>query len=179
MNKNSPLKISSPVPASPGAATGQIVFFADEAEEWAEKGKETILIRTETSPEDLRGMSAANGILTARGGMTSHAAVVARGMGKCCVSGAGSIHVDYKSRTLTVDEKVFKEGEWISLNGSTGEVYEGKIETELPELSGNFGRLMDLSDQHTKLKVRTNAVSPEEDEIARNFGASGIGLCRS
>lgn len=171
--------VTSGLPASPGAATGQIVFFADEAEAWAEKGKETILIRTETSPEDLRGMSAANGILTARGGMTSHAAVVARGMGKCCVSGAGSIHVDYKSRTLTVGEKVFKEGEWISLNGSTGEVYEGKIETEFPELSGNFGRLMDLSDQYTKLKVRTNADSPEEAAIARNFGASGIGLCRT
>ncbi|MDF1865843.1 MAG: pyruvate, phosphate dikinase [Saprospiraceae bacterium] len=171
--------VTQGLPASPGAATGQIVFFADEAEEWAENGKETILIRTETSPEDLRGMSVANGILTARGGMTSHAAVVARGMGKCCVSGAGAIHVDYKLRTMTVDEKVYREGDWISLNGSTGEVYEGKIETELPELSGNFGKLMDLSNKHTKMKVRTNADTPEDAAVARNFGASGIGLCRT
>jgi pyruvate,orthophosphate dikinase len=171
--------VTQGLPASPGAATGQIVFFADEAEEWAENGKETILIRTETSPEDLRGMSVANGILTARGGMTSHAAVVARGMGKCCVSGAGAIHIDYKLRTMTVDEKVYREGDWISLNGSTGEVYEGKIETELPELSGNFGKLMDLSNKHTKMKVRTNADTPEDAAVARNFGASGIGLCRT
>ncbi|MCR9290595.1 MAG: pyruvate, phosphate dikinase [Bacteroidetes bacterium] len=171
--------VTQGLPASPGAATGQIVFFADEAEEWTENGKETILIRTETSPEDLRGMSVANGILTARGGMTSHAAVVARGMGKCCVSGAGAIHVDYKLRTMTVDEKVYREGDWISLNGSTGEVYEGKIETELPELSGNFGKLMDLSNKHTKMKVRTNADTPEDAAVARNFGASGIGLCRT
>jgi pyruvate,orthophosphate dikinase len=171
--------ITQGLPASPGAATGQIVFFADDAEEWAENGKETILIRIETSPEDLRGMSVSNGILTARGGMTSHAAVVARGMGKCCVSGAGAIHVDYKLRTMTVGDRTFKEGDWISLNGSTGEVYEGKIETELPELSGNFGRLMSLSDKYTKLKVRTNADSPEDAEVARNFGAQGIGLCRT
>ncbi len=114
------------LPASPGAATGQMVFFADEAEEWVEAGKQVVLVRVETSPEDLRGMNVAKGILTARGGMTSHAAVVARGMGKCCVSGAGSLKIDYKARTMTVDGKVFKEGDWISLNGTTGEVYEGQ-----------------------------------------------------
>jgi pyruvate,orthophosphate dikinase len=167
------------LPASPGAATGQIVFFADEAESWAAAGKETILVRIETSPEDLRGMNVSNGILTARGGMTSHAAVVARGMGKCCISGAGEIHIDYKERTLESDGKVFKEGDWISLNGTTGEVYEGRIETKLPEISGNFEKLMALADKHTRMYVRTNADSPEEAEIARKFGARGIGLCRT
>ncbi len=167
------------LPASPGAASGQMVFFADEAEEWVEDGKQVVLVRVETSPEDLRGMNVAKGILTARGGMTSHAAVVARGMGKCCVSGAGGIKIDYKARTMTVDGQVFKEGEWISLNGSTGEVYEGQIATKDPDLSGDFGKLMDLAEKHTKMAVRTNADSPKDSRVARNFGAKGIGLCRT
>jgi len=171
--------IAKGLPASPGAATGQIVFFADEAEEWANDGKKIILVRIETSPEDLRGMNAAQGILTARGGMTSHAAVVARGMGKCCISGAGSLKIDYKARTLTVDGKQYKEGDWISLNGTTGEVYDGKVETRNPELSGDFGKLMDLCDKHTKMSVRTNADTPHDSKVARGFGAVGIGLCRT
>jgi pyruvate,orthophosphate dikinase len=171
--------IAKGLPASPGAATGQLVFFADEAEKWADDDKHVILARIETSPEDLRGMNVAKGILTAKGGMTSHAAVVARGMGKCCVSGAGSIQIDYKERTLTSDGKVFKEGDWISLNGSTGEVYKGKVETKSAELSGYFGELMDLCDKYTKLGVRTNADTPHDSKVARNFGAQGIGLCRT
>ena len=167
------------LPASPGAATGQIVFFADEAEEWVGTGKQVVLVRIETSPEDLRGMHVARGILTARGGMTSHAAVVARGMGKCCVSGAGSLKIDYKARTMSVDGQVFKEGDWISLNGSTGEVYEGKIATMDPGLSGDFGKLMELADKHTRMSVRTNADTPKDAAVARNFGAKGIGLCRT
>jgi len=167
------------LPASPGAASGQMVFFADEAEEWVDAGKQVVLVRVETSPEDLRGMNVAKGILTARGGMTSHAAVVARGMGKCCVSGAGGLKIDYKARTMTVDGQVFKEGDWISLNGSTGEVYEGQIATKDPDLSGDFGKLMDLSEKHTKMNVRTNADSPKDSQVARNFGAQGIGLCRT
>jgi len=167
------------LPASPGAATGQMVFFADEAEEWVEDGKQVVLVRVETSPEDLRGMNVAKGILTARGGMTSHAAVVARGMGKCCVSGAGSLKIDYKARTMVVDGQTFKEGDWISLNGTMGEVYEGQIATKDPELSGDFGKLMDLAERHTKMSVRTNAESPKDCEVARGFGAVGIGLCRT
>lgn len=167
------------LPASPGAATGQIVFFADEAEEWAKKGNDVILVRLETSPEDLRGMSVAKGILTARGGMTSHAAVVARGMGKCCVSGAGAIHVDYKNHTMSINGETWHEGDWISLNGSTGEVYEGKIETKDAELTGDFGNLMDMADKYRRMEVRTNADTPEEAAIARKFGATGIGLCRT
>jgi pyruvate,orthophosphate dikinase len=167
------------LPASPGAATGEIVFFADEAETWKAQGKEVLLVRIETSPEDLAGMNAANGILTARGGMTSHAAVVARGMGKCCVSGAGSINIDYKKRQLTVDGKIFKEGEWLSLNGSTGEVYEGKIKTIDPELSGDFGEIMKLAYKYRKIGVRTNADTPQDAWVARTFGAQGIGLCRT
>jgi len=167
------------LPASPGAATGQIVFFAEDAETWAAQGKKTILVRVETSPEDLRGMNVAMGILTARGGMTSHAAVVARGMGKCCVSGAGSLRIDYKTRTLVVDKKTYKEGDWISLNGTTGEVYEGKIATKDPELSGDFGKLMELADKHSRMLVRTNADTPHDAQVARAFGAKGIGLCRT
>jgi pyruvate,orthophosphate dikinase len=167
------------LPASPGAATGQIVFFADEAEEWVAKGKKVVLVRIETSPEDLRGMNVAQGILTARGGMTSHAAVVARGMGKCCVSGAGSLQIDYKARTMTVDGKTFKEGDFISLNGTTGEVYDGKIATIDPELSGYFGELMTIADKYTRMSVRTNADTPKDAQIARNFGAKGIGLTRT
>ncbi|MBL7828356.1 MAG: pyruvate, phosphate dikinase [Saprospiraceae bacterium] len=171
--------IARGLPASPGAATGQIVFFADEAEEWAKQGKNVILVRLETSPEDLRGMSVANGILTARGGMTSHAAVVARGMGKCCVSGAGALHVDYKTRTVTVDDVTYHEGDWISLYGSTGEIFAGQVPTKNAELSGDFGTLMQLADQFRRLEVRTNADTPEEAEVARGFGATGIGLCRT
>jgi len=167
------------LPASPGAASGQIVFFADEAEEWANENKDVILVRIETSPEDLRGMNVSKGILTARGGMTSHAAVVARGMGKCCVSGAGAIQIDYKARTLKIDNTTFKEGDWISLNGSTGEVYEGKVETRDPELSGDFGELMNLCDKYSRMYVRTNADSPHDSKVARNFGARGIGLTRT
>ncbi|WP_016777120.1 pyruvate, phosphate dikinase [Anaerophaga thermohalophila] len=163
------------LPASPGAATGQIVFFADEAT----KFEQTILVRTETSPEDLEGMNVARGILTARGGMTSHAAVVARGMGKCCVSGAGAVKLDYRARTMTIDGKVYKEGDWISLNGSTGEVYEGKVETRKPDMSGDFALIMELSDKFAKMSVRTNADSPNDAKVARDFGAKGIGLCRT
>ena len=171
--------IARGLPASPGAASGQIVFFADEADEWTRQGKSVILVRQETSPEDLRGMSVAQGILTARGGMTSHAAVVARGMGKCCVSGAGAVHVDYKARTMTIGAKVFEEGEWISLNGSTGEVFAGRLATRDAELSGDFGTLMALADRYRRLEVRANADTPDEARVARNFGATGIGLCRT
>jgi pyruvate,orthophosphate dikinase len=171
--------VAKGLPASPGAATGQIVFHADEAEEWAAKGKQIVLVRIETSPEDLSGMHVAQGILTARGGMTSHAAVVARGMGKCCVSGAGTIKINYKERTLETGGKIFKEGDWISLNGSTGEVYEGRIKTIDPELSGDFGKLMDMADQFSDMLVRTNADTPHDASVARNFGARGIGLCRT
>ena len=171
--------IANGLPASPGASTGQIVFFADEAEEWVAKGKDVILVRQETSPEDLRGMAVAKGILTARGGMTSHAAVVARGMGKCCVSGAGAIRVDPRARTMTVDGKVFNEGDWISLDGSTGQVYEGKVSTMDPDMSGDFGKLMDLAERYKTLAVRANADTPTDARVARNFGAVGIGLCRT
>ncbi len=171
--------IARGLPASPGAATGQIVFHADEAETWAKQGKAVILVRQETSPEDLRGMSVAKGILTARGGMTSHAAVVARGMGKCCVSGAGAVHVDLKARTMTVGDEVYGEGDWLSLNGSTGEVYTGQIATKDAELSGDFGALMALTDKYKRLEIRANADTPDEARVARSFGATGIGLCRT
>ena len=171
--------VAKGLPASPGAATGQIVFQADDAEEWAEKKKKVVLVRIETSPEDLRGMAVAQGILTMRGGMTSHAAVVARGMGKCCVSGAGDILVDYKAKTVEMDGKVYHEGDWISLNGSTGDVYEGEVKTTEPELDGDFGAIMDLSDKFAKTLVRTNADSPRDAKQARKFGAQGIGLCRT
>lgn len=167
------------LPASPGAATGQIVFFADEAEKWVAKGSKVVLVRIETSPEDLKGMNVAEGILTARGGMTSHAAVVARGMGKCCISGAGSLKIDYKNRKLVIDGVTLNEGDWISLNGSTGEVYEGKIQTMDPSLSGDFGKLMKLADKYSRMLVRTNADTPNDSKVARNFGAQGIGLCRT
>ena len=167
------------LPASPGAATGQIVFFADDAAEWHDAGKRVVMVRIETSPEDLAGMAVAEGILTARGGMTSHAAVVARGMGKCCVSGAGALNIDYKARTVEIDGVVLKEGDYISLNGSTGVVYNGKVETKAAELSGDFAELMTLADKYTRLQVRTNADTPHDAEVARNFGAVGIGLCRT
>ncbi len=167
------------LPASPGAACGQIVFFADDAAKWKADGKEVIMVRIETSPEDLAGMSAAAGILTARGGMTSHAAVVARGMGKCCVSGAGAIMIDYKSRIVEIDGKILHEGDYISLNGSTGEVYYGEVKTKPAEVTGDFAELMKLCKKYTKLVVRTNADTPHDAEVARSFGAVGIGLCRT
>ena len=167
------------LPASPGAACGQIVFFADDAEKWHENGHRVVMVRIETSPEDLAGMNAAEGILTARGGMTSHAAVVARGMGKCCVSGAGAINVDYKARTVEIEGVVLHEGDYISLNGSTGEVYQGEVKTKPAEVTGDFAELMKLCDKYTKLVVRTNADTPHDAEVARNFGAVGIGLCRT
>ncbi len=167
--------IAQGLPASPGAACGQLVFFADEAHKY----KNTILARIETSPEDLEGMNIANGILTARGGMTSHAAVVARGMGKCCISGAGAIKIDYKSRTMEISGKVYHEGAWISLNGSTGNIFEGNLPTVEPELSGEFAEIMELADKYSTMKVRTNADTPKDAKMARNFGAQGIGLTRT
>ena len=171
--------IAKGLPASPGAATGHIVFFADDAEDWAKRNKRVIMVRLETSPEDLRGMSVAQGILTARGGMTSHAAVVARGMGKCCVSGAGEIKVDYKARTVEMGGKTYREGDWISINGSTGEVYEGLVSTVDADMSGDFAAVMKLADKYTKMQVYTNADSPRDAKVARRFGAMGIGLCRT
>jgi pyruvate,orthophosphate dikinase len=171
--------IARGLPASPGAASGQVVFFADEAEAWVRRGLKVILVRQETSPEDLRGMSVAQGILTARGGMTSHAAVVARGMGKCCVSGAGAVHVDMKRRTATIGDRVLAEGDWLSLNGSTGEVFSGRLPTQDAELTGDFGRLMALADRYRRLEVRANADTPADALAARRFGATGIGLART
>ena len=171
--------ITQGLPASPGAACGQIVFHADDAQEWHQNGHKVVMVRIETSPEDLAGMSAAEGILTARGGMTSHAAVVARGMGKCCVSGAGAILVDYKAKTVTVEGVTYHEGDYISLNGSTGQVYAGEIPTKAAELSGDFKCLMDLCDKYTHLQVRTNADTPHDAQVARAFGAKGIGLTRT
>ena len=168
------------LPASPGAATGPVVFFADDAEKHLEAtGQKAILVRIETSPEDLKGMLDAAGILTARGGMTSHAAVVARGMGKCCVSGAGELEIDYKARTIKVNGFTIKEGDWISLNGSTGEVYLGQVATKEANLDGDFGMLMDLASKYSVLKVRANADTPRDAKQAFAFGAQGIGLCRT
>ena len=171
--------ITRGLPASPGAACGQIVFHADDAQQWRADGHRVVMVRIETSPEDLAGMSAAEGILTARGGMTSHAAVVARGMGKCCVSGAGAINVNYKEKTVEIEGSVYKEGDYISINGSTGEVYAGEVPTKAAELSGDFKDLMDLCDKYTKLQVRTNADTPHDARVAREFGAKGIGLTRT
>ncbi|MBR5062610.1 MAG: pyruvate, phosphate dikinase [Prevotella sp.] len=171
--------IAQGLPASPGAACGQIVFHADDAQAWHADGHKVVLVRIETSPEDLAGMSAAEGILTARGGMTSHAAVVARGMGKCCVSGVGALNVDYKKKTVEIDGVVYKEGDYLSLNGTTGQVYAGEVPTKAAELSGDFKELMDLCDKYTKLQVRTNADTPHDAQVARAFGAKGIGLTRT
>ena len=171
--------IAQGLPASPGAGCGQIVFHADDAQAWHNDGHQVVLVRIETSPEDLAGMSAAEGILTARGGMTSHAAVVARGMGKCCVSGVGSLNVDYKTKTVEIDGVVYKEGDYISINGTTGQVYAGEVPTKAAELSGDFKELMDLCDKYTQLQVRTNADTPHDAEVARAFGAKGIGLTRT
>ena len=167
------------LPASPGAASGQIVFFAEDAAAWAEAGKKVVMVRIETSPEDLAGMAVAEGILTARGGMTSHAAVVARGMGKCCVSGAGALNIDYKARTIEIDGVLLHEGDFISLNGSTGEVYKDQVTTKAAEVSGDFAELMSLADKYTRLQVRTNADTVHDAKVARSFGAVGIGLCRT
>jgi pyruvate,orthophosphate dikinase len=167
------------LPASPGAAVGQVVFSAEEAEKWAADGKDVVLVRVETSPEDIGGMDAASGILTARGGMTSHAAVVARGMGKCCVAGCEALQVDYRKKLFRVGRKVIKQGDWISLDGASGEVMEGQVPTRDPELSRHYYILMKWVDQIRRLKVRTNADTPEDSKIARDFGAEGIGLCRT
>ncbi|MCR9011738.1 MULTISPECIES: pyruvate, phosphate dikinase [Gabonibacter] len=167
------------LPASPGAACGRVVFFADEAEIWKARGEQVILVRLETSPEDLRGMNVSEGILTARGGMTSHAAVVARGMGKCCVSGAGAIVVDYEKRCFSIKDTIIYEGDWISLNGSTGEVYLGRVETVEAELSEDFRTIMKIAEKYTRMHVRTNADTPHDAKVARAFGAKGIGLCRT
>jgi len=165
--------------ASPGAASGRVVFNADDAADWAASGEKVIMVRIETSPEDLAGMAAAQGILTARGGMTSHAAVVARGMGKCCVSGAGTLKIDYAAKVIEVDGLVVKEGDYISLNGSTGDIFLGKVGTKEAELDADFAELMTLADKHTRMSVRTNADTPHDAQVARKFGATGIGLCRT
>jgi pyruvate,orthophosphate dikinase len=167
------------LPASPGAASGMVVFSAEHAEHEATLGNSVILVRIETSPEDIGGMAVAKGILTARGGMTSHAAVVARGMGKCCVAGAGDIAIDYKARRFTAGKATIKEGDWISLNGSTGAVYAGAVETVEPKLTGPFGQIMKLADKYRTLNVRTNADTPHDAAVAVKFGAEGIGLCRT
>jgi pyruvate,orthophosphate dikinase len=172
-------KLTKGLPASPGAAVGKVVFNAADAEAWAARKEPVILVRTETSPEDIGGMNVAKGILTARGGMTSHAAVVARGMGKCCVAGCGEVIVDEINRSFTVGKVTVKEGDWLTLNGSTGDVILGQVKLISPELSGDFGQLMEWADKFRALKVRTNADTPEDSRVARNFGAEGIGLTRT
>ena len=172
-------KLTVGLPASPGAAAGMVVFSAEDAEKWAAEGKDVILCRIETSPEDIGGMHVAQGILTSRGGMTSHAAVVARGMGACCVAGCGEVNIDYKARKMLINGETIKEGDWISLNGSTGAVYLGKVETVEPELTGPFGDIMKLADKYRKLGIRTNADTPHDTKVAVKFGAEGIGLCRT
>jgi len=171
--------ITKGLPASPGAGVGKVVFNAEDAETWSAKGEKVVLVRVETSPEDLKGMTVSQGILTARGGMTSHAAVVARGMGKCCVSGCSELEVDYKKRVFKIRNLTIKQGDFISLDGSTGEVMLGMVPTVDPQLSGNFGTIMKWADEARKLGVRTNADTPHDAEVARNFGAEGIGLCRT
>ncbi|MBF0405872.1 MAG: pyruvate, phosphate dikinase [Candidatus Riflebacteria bacterium] len=171
--------VAKGLPASPGAGTGRVVFHADDAEAWAAKGDKVILVRIETSPEDIGGMNVAQGILTSRGGMTSHAAVVARGMGKCCVAGCGELNIDYPKKILSVRGETIKEGDWISLDGSTGDVILGQVPTVNPELSGNFGTLMKWADEYRQLDIRTNADTPKDATVARKFGAQGIGLCRT
>lgn len=171
--------LTTGLPASPGAATGKVVFNPDEAEELAKGGEKVILVRTETSPEDFHGMVAAQAVLTSRGGMTSHAAVVARGMGKCCVAGAGEVNVDYSAQQFTVDKQVVKKGDWITLDGSTGRVILGQAPLIKPEISGTFGKLMEWVHEFRKLGVRANADTPHDAQVARGFGAEGIGLCRT
>ena len=167
------------LPASPGAATGEVVFFAEDAAKWNRDGRKVILVRIETSPKDLSGMNAAEGILTARGGMTSHAAVVARGMGKCCVSGAGELIIDYTARTIRIGDTLIREGDWISLNGSTGEVYLGQVATKAAELNDDFTKLLGLAKKYSVMRVRANADTPGDARTAFSFGAEGIGLCRT
>ena len=171
--------IAKGLPASPGAAVGQVVFDAETAEKWRDKGKKVILVRIETSPEDIGGMDAAVGILTAKGGMTSHAAVVARGMGKCCVAGVSALEINYKAKKFNVGKLTVKEGNWISLDGTLGQVMNGQVATVEPKLSGEFGKFMALCDKVRKMNVRTNADTPEDAKRARQFGAEGIGLCRT
>jgi len=171
--------IAKGLPASPGAAVGQVVFNAETAHDWTQEGKKVILVRTETSPEDIEGMHAAQGILTSRGGMTSHAAVVARGMGKCCVAGCGDANINEKNKVMKIADNIIKEGDYITLDGSTGEVFLGQIPVVDPKLSGNFTKLMNWADEVRKLKVRTNADTPSDAAKAREFGAEGIGLCRT
>jgi pyruvate,orthophosphate dikinase len=177
------LKSTEPVgkalPASPGAACGKIVFTAEEAKAWAERGEKVVLVRLETSPEDIEGMKAAQGILTVRGGMTSHAAVVARGMGKCCVSGCGAINMDEANKQFTLAGKTYHEGEWLSLDGSTGNIYDGAMPTVDASVGGDFGRIMAWADKFRRLQVRTNADTPHDAAKARELGAQGIGLCRT
>ena len=165
--------------ASPGAASGKVVFTAEDAKAWAERGEKVVLVRLETSPEDIEGMKAAQGILTVRGGMTSHAAVVARGMGKCCVSGCGEIKMDEANKKFELAGKTYVEGDWISLNGSTGDIYDGSVPTTDATIGGEFGRVMGWCDQYRSLQVRTNADTPHDAAQARKFGAQGIGLCRT
>ncbi|NND31453.1 MAG: pyruvate, phosphate dikinase, partial [Saprospiraceae bacterium] len=167
------------LPASPGAASGQVVFFAEDAEDWANAGKQVILVRIETSPEDIQGMHTASGILTSRGGMTSHAAVVARGMGKCCISGAGSLQIDYKQKSMQIDGEIIREGDWISLDGTSGKVYADRIPTVSVQMGGAFEKLMEIADRKAKLRVLANADTPADASTARKFGAQGIGLCRT
>ena len=177
------LKATEPVgkalPASPGAACGKIVFNAEDAKEWAARGEKVVLVRLETSPEDIEGMKAAQGILTVRGGMTSHAAVVARGMGKCCVSGCGAIVMDEANKQFTLAGKTYHEGDWLSLDGSTGNIYDGAMPTVDASVGGDFGRIMSWADKYRRLKVRTNADTPHDAAKARELGAEGIGLCRT
>ena len=177
------LKATEPVgkalPASPGAACGKIVFNAEDAKEWAARGEKVVLVRLETSPEDIEGMKAAQGILTVRGGMTSHAAVVARGMGKCCVSGCGEINMDEANKQFTLAGKTYHEGDWLSLDGSTGSIYDGAMPTVDASVGGDFGRIMAWADKFRRLQVRTNADTPHDAAKARELGAQGIGLCRT
>ena len=177
--KKSAKVIAKGLNASPGAAVGKVVFAADRAEEMKEAGEQTILVRIETSPEDIKGMNAAEGILTARGGSTSHAAVVARGMGKCCVAGCSALEIDYEAKSMKVGDEIVKEGDYISIDGSTGEVMLGKVDTKEAEMSEDFKKLMEWADAARKLEVHTNADTPHDAQIARSFGAEGIGLCRT
>ncbi|MGN1003824.1 MAG: pyruvate, phosphate dikinase, partial [Oscillospiraceae bacterium] len=176
--KNAPV-LGSALAASPGAASGRIVFTAEDAKAWAARGEKVVLVRLETSPEDIEGMKAAQGILTVRGGMTSHAAVVARGMGKCCVSGCSAIKMDEEGRQFELAGKTFREGDWLSLDGSTGKIYDGAIPTVDASIGGEFGRVMAWADKYRRLEVRTNADTPRDAIQARKFGAQGIGLCRT
>jgi pyruvate,orthophosphate dikinase len=177
--KESNQSVAEGLGASPGGAAGQVVFDADDAEDWAENGKDVLLVRRETSPEDIGGMNVAKGILTSRGGGTSHAAVVARGMGKPCVAGCGDVDIDYENKQFTAGGETVEEGDWITIDGTSGEVYVGQLEMEEPELTGEFQAVMEWADQFRELGVRTNADTPDDSELARDFGAEGIGLCRT